>query len=401
MQPPGLDGLFVELAKEVPGFGGFHFDLDGNTVVHLVDLTQEETAKTAIAPILANHPAVVGPPDARRFAPGTFVFRQARYDFLQLSSWKIMISHLLANSRGVVFIDADEQQNRVLVGITSESHRPRLEASITALGIPAGAVRLEKASRPRTTNHSLGDVFPSVPGGVYITGSGACTVGFNLTFGAFGPAGVHFLTNSHCTFEDRAGNDGTFFYQPHPAYGGYIGYENVDPYYFTGGDCPSSAQCRWSDAAAVIYDGRDYEFGYIARTIGRSADSSSTALDPNNPRFRIASVQSFPLGGERLDKIGASSGWTTGIVQYTCRNFFAPEVLILPTPILLCQDVVDFGVSDGDSGSPVFSWGFGDTVTLYGILWGEGESDPYVGMGVFSALWNIQEDLGTINVVDP
>jgi hypothetical protein len=60
----------------------------------------------------------------------------------------------------------------------------------------------------------------------------------------------------------------------------------------------------------------------------------------------------------------------------------------------MCQDVMDAPSSGGDSGGPVVHWGFGNDVSLYGMMWGS--SDGQIG---FSALQNIEYDLGGLDVV--
>lgn len=89
--------------------------------------------------------------------------------------------------------------------------------------------------------------------------------------------------------------------------------------------------------------------------------------------------------GRELGKIGPSSGWTAGPVIETCVHIHAEGYEYL------CQDIVRANAKLGDSGGPVFELGGGYTVTFYGI--GRGWSSQYGGFS-FSALWNIEQDLG-------
>src|SRR4051794_17105064 len=51
---PGLDGRFVELAHQVPGFGGYFFDANGDLNVYLTDLSHAAAARAAVADAAAH-----------------------------------------------------------------------------------------------------------------------------------------------------------------------------------------------------------------------------------------------------------------------------------------------------------------------------------------------------------
>jgi len=108
--------------------------------------------------------------------------------------------------------------------------------------------------------------------------------------------------------------------------------------------------------------------------------------------MRIANTVSFPIGGEMVDKMGQTTGWTYGFVNRTCMTAnVSTEWTVDGRPIRFqCQDRANYFGDSGDSGSPVFVW-YGNTVHLMGIHWGGSSSHS-----MFSALWNIQADLGNI-----
>jgi hypothetical protein len=172
-------------------------------------------------------------------------------------------------------------------------------------------------------------------------------------------------------------------------YSSYIGKEFIDPEYrynLEGARCPSGRRCRRSDAALVHYDGgRVPGFGSIARPYGFR--DGTLYIDPYNPPFRIAAEAAFPRMGEGLDKIGSTTGWTYGEVVETCVDKDIGRTDIT----LFCQEVVSAHSAGGDSGAPVFRFGFGETVTLYGILWGGNEAGTQFG---FSAMVEIEDELG-------
>ena len=197
-------------------------------------------------------------------------------------------------------------------------------------------------------------------GGVQISfprGSGAslCTYGFNARLGST----PYFLTNSHCTAR-QGGNQGTPIYQPSVASGNRIGTEVFDPNYFSGGDCPPGRRCRYSDVA-VIRPSVAGAFGQLTRTAGVGSFQVVGTFD-------ITSVQSNVATGARLNKIGRTTGWTRGRVEFTCANVNVSGSNLT----LLCQNGVRAGVNGGDSGSPVFSDLGSGNARLRGILWGGG-----------------------------
>ena len=57
-----------------------------------------------------------------------------------------------------------------------------------------------------------------------------------------------------------------------------------------------------------------------------------------------------------------------------------------------CQNFVSATVGSGDSGSPVFSIGSGDNVTLKGILWGGSGSSSFV----YSPINQVEQELGAL-----
>jgi len=99
--------------------------------------------------------------------------------------------------------------------------------------------------------------------------------------------------------------------------------------------------------------------------------------------------------------MGQTTGWTAGYVAHTCVNTEYPELRI-PTLLMLCQDYADYPADPGDSGGPVFEFGFGTDVGLVGIHWGFGSAngDPAT-YSIFSAMTNIESDLGALDVVAP
>lgn len=374
----GLDREFARLAREIPGFGGYYYE-NGTPVVRLKDLGQRGRAQEVLA---------------RRFADDRVGGRGIRFvkgdfDFTELQAWADRLPRVLELS-GVVFTDIDEARNRLTIGVVGDDARSRAVARIAELAIPGEAVIVE-ATEPIEFRASLQDYNRPLQGGLQIAYPGyLCTLGFNADRYDGVPA---FVTNSHCS--GTRGAVGTQYYQPYSwSYYDFIGTEIVDPPFFTmsqNSACPWFRQCRYSDAALVQYDAyAQSDFAGIARTTYRGLTTGSLNIDPANPRFSITSKRfTAPITGLRMEKVGRSTGWTSGNLSRTCVNVNVSNSSIT----LLCQNYVDAGSADGDSGSPVFYWWDPVQVTLFGILWG-GSDSHYV----FSWIGHVEQELGSLRV---
>lgn len=359
-----------QLALANPGFAGISFDTDGRATIHVTDV---ERPAPGVRDLLR---ATAG----ARLAP-------ARYDFRELARFKRQARPLL-DVEGAVYVDLDEAGNRIRIAIDrGDAFLTRLdvEGRLAAHGLPADAVEIVEVEpiRPLIT---LRERFRPAPAGVQIYFSGfVCTLGANVfRGGVFG-----FITNSHCT-NTQGGVESTRYYQ-HNTTGGAVATETADPGYFTGGACPANRRCRYSDSSFARYDTSSIgQFARIARTTSRSSSSAgSITVSTTNPRFIINARANFPVGGEQLNKVGRTSGWTYGTVSSTCVDTNVSGTNITQ----LCQDHVVAYSAGGDSGSPVFRWTGTSNATFYGLMWGGGG-----GTFVFSALENIESELGALTL---
>jgi hypothetical protein len=185
-----------------------------------------------------------------------------------------------------------------------------------------------------------------------------CTYNVNVLYG-----GVrHMVVNSHCTQPGLGGYVGAHIHQhelgpwwDRDAH--KIGVEEQDPAFTTDKwGCPSGYLCRYSDAALVrITTGDNWNHGGIARPIERvtlPTISGSKTIDSGSPSFQLAGVLSELLVGDVVEKVGARTGWTGGVVESTCRTVTMVEDGTAYA--VLCSGVVDAGGGGGDSGAPVF-----------------------------------------------
>lgn len=280
----------------------------------------------------------------------------------------------------VTFVDLDEENNTITVGVVTPAATSMIEAVTDDAGIPPAALAF-KVTGPLRTQAVLSDSIRPLIGGIEIHPS-SCTFSFNALWEGYDV----WLTNSHCSDELFSTDGGSFFQN-----GEYIGYEFHDP---DPRECPSwfpyfTGECRWSDMTIVRQNSAsDFTLGEIARTMsrGQNGNSGSMTIDPDDPVFMITEKAAAALDNERVDKIGLGSGWTTGFVTATCVDTEHENTDVG----MICQYVADYGNGDGDSGSPVFQWSaVGNSVTLVGMHWaGFANGDSY-----FSPIEAIEEDL--------
>lgn len=390
-----VDDELVQMGQAIPGFGGLFYDAEGYPNVYLRD-TQAAPALSAL----------------KSLGQGEIRVHQGQYDFAQLVAWKRALRPAVLGQPGVVFLDADETRNRVVVGIDAARAKSLdtggLDKALALKGVPREAVLYQevpairdltgvwtgwtdKAKKPATS--TIQSATRPVPGAVQIIFLDLplayfCTDGFN----AYLDGALGFVTNSHCT-KTRGAVDGTTYAQGDDPFGAAVATEIADPAYFTGDPCPSGYQCRFSDSSFAQYNTPSLgSLGKLAKTSSRGLLVGSITLKPPTSRFSISATASA-LQGQTVNKIGVTTGWTYGPIVATCADIAVSGT----TNGLLCQNIVRAGSDHGDSGSPVFSWTTGTSVKLLGILWGGGTSN---GQQVFaySPIENIQQELGALRV---
>jgi len=384
-----LDERFLAIGQEVPGFAGVFIDSAGIPTALLVDPTQEVAARMAIQPLLLNPARAYR---GRMVQRDQMNVRRVEYDFKQLMGWRMILRSLLVTVPGVHRLDIRESMNRIVLGVRSPSDSTKVSSEITRLGIPPNAVitLVEAPEQDAVLDAvSLDGNFDQKKGGIQIEreGYGNCTLGFNVRFTAGSVYYPGFVTNSHCT-RTFGGAEATRFFQPSIGTYTKIGVEISDPPFLqaTAG-CPLGARCRYSDAALVSYDtGIPWAGASIARTNYYDPTYGSLVIDFENPQFTVTDDY-YILEGYRIDKIGATSGWTYGLLEESCFDTLTTGGS--SDYMLLCQYRSSNGMAPGDSGSPVFYWNGGSQVTLIGLARGFTNSRM-----TFSNFYDIKDELG-------
>ncbi len=362
----------IALARQVPGFGGFYYDEQGNPTIYLKDVAVRATAERALQPFFS----------VRGMSASAMRVRKADFDWTELERWQGQASTQALAMRGTVYVDADETSNRVKIGVERGTSPAEVSAAIARLGVPASAVVVQE-TEPITQVATLQSKIRPVRGGVQINFPGfLCSLGFNANRN-----GVRsFITASHCT-NTQGGVEATPYWQPTQTIAPTkIATEVSDPAYFSNrSGCPANRKCRRSDASRAAYaSGTTSALGKIARTTG--PNNNSLTISGN---FRVT-AEGNPVVGQTANKVGRTTGWTRGAITATCVNVNVSGSNIT----LLCQTIVSAGVAGGDSGSPVFRQpnSGSNSVTLLGILWGGSGNSTFV----FSPISNIEQELGAL-----
>ncbi|MBI4518097.1 MAG: hypothetical protein HY699_20020 [Deltaproteobacteria bacterium] len=422
----------------MPEFGGMFLSENQQALeVYLTDTSAETVAAARTAIIDVFGAAVIRQGGIRPL--------HGEYGFLQLREWYTTMAGPVLGIPGVAATDIDEAVNRLQIALETPEVEAAVLEQIAALAIPRNAVVTVVTGPTQPLVHTLRDTYSPRQGGYVITrllqpsGIASCTLGANaLSLNAPG-----FVTNSHCT-ASFWGLDGTNFYQAcgfYPAQ--LIGLETLDPPGFTGLDsqhsitCPAGFRCRYSDSAFAKYNsGIQWDAGLLARTTGLTTWDGSTAPSGCPPSttpgiiltadhsatFRITAPPSQPyLHGLKLNKVGITTGWTSGSIEGTCADYTDAN-----KNVRLCQYTVGNQTDSdplndnwriatfGDSGSPVFrihdsQCGYAE---LYGVLWGGNTFNNSFGAKkfVFSPIGGVSfqqtgiqssKDLGPLNYLAP
>lgn len=390
----------ARLAREIPGFGGMFYDVDGNLQVIIAQ--PASGAVMSAGQVTTKVRAAIAARSGAAATLGKVVVKKGQYGIAELEDMHDRARAVLA-TKGVVFVGTKESANRVAIGLDRTNRNPaqlqrQVLRQLAALGVSKAAIVIEQVD-PVTPVTTLRDRVRGVVGGAQIyfpspPGAFICSLGFNVRPPALSIN--FFVTASHCT-QHQGGVENTQYFQALRDTNTFIGVEVLDPDYGSaGGYCPTGKRCRFSDASMGRYDANiEVAFGGLAHTTFTLIRKGSIELDPNAPQLTIIGEAPYPREGQSMSKVGRTTGWTTGIVQFTCV-----DVNVTGSDIsLICQDIVEAGVGPGDSGSPVFQQvGISNRATLYGILWGStslvyGDGSTSTAF-IFSDMENIHLELG-------
>lgn len=402
----GEEAGFFRVDKEVPGFGGYYFDEDGNLVAYAKELKKEkeDKLKQMLDPVLNTNKGRL------KKSTGIVKVKRGDFSFPELAHWRDQLSDaLLGRGMGVRLIDASESQNRVVVEVASAAAGQYVAAQMAQLSIPDSAVIVLEGDYAVFVPESPGTDFQyAVQDTIGLVGGDAiwdpygqqwdpnskgptrCTLGFV----AHQDGKTVLVTDSHCSKDwNSSGADGTPFYTYYGVGGqlyGKLGVETADrsfhdycPAFSLWGLLPSLARwCRNADAALITYapdaSAPPVGYGYIRRFLRTNPDADAyrysnyyLETDRNNP-LRIG-ARNVTREGEVLSKSGQTTGWTQGTITKTCVDMelasYSAEIGIGPF-VYSCQHGGYYQSSAGDSGAPVWAATTDGGADLRGIHWG-------------------------------
>lgn len=385
-------------------YGGYYINSEKSLVINMTDTRGYTYTKKAIIESLRNN----GLEDVYT---DRILVRKVDYSFLSLSNWRELLSYTLLgnpNHKGVVTVGVNYEKSKFEIGISQDNESANytnqlLELIERDLLIPKNAVSFRSAVNDvlLQSNSRLDILYRPLMAGLSIyrlsPNAANCTLGF---VGERNNQNV-FITNSHCS-SVLFGADNSTFIQGFLDSNNLIGTEIYDPNTQNCGGIWVAFNCRRSDASVYsVNPSTNVSLGKIARPLHLNYPNAgqvteSKILNPMTPTFSIAKSNDFIAQGIRVNKVGARTGWTDGIVTSACVDRLYPGGWWR----LLCQYEVSGLASSGDSGSPVFRLVLSNDGTehasLMGLLYAGGS-----GYFVFSSMSGLRQDLGDILVDDP
>jgi hypothetical protein len=371
-EPPArnLDEAFARVSREVPAFAGLWKDGE-SLVIALTDTSSRITEQ--VLPVIR---AVFR---GRSVLPDRVRFIQVQHSFTNLQEARRRARDLLSDESATL-IDVDERQNRLVIGIADLHQEEAVRERLITMGIEEKLVRIEQVApfKPLGDIGYLQSRVRPLVAGIEVDNESGGSGTLGLVLKRNGQRG--FITSSHGT-SIQGGVEGTVFFQvdrtePEDR----IGVETVDPFYFNHSanpDCPSGRVCRFSDVAFFSLDET-----VMAK---RGVIAAWSWPYGSYPEQKVVGIVPITLCGETLLKMGKTTGRTGGEVTRTCADLDSTSSNVT----LLCQDIIDHGSEEGNSGSPVYSFSPTNQVKFHGLA-----ALGNVAQTAFSPVSAIAEELG-------
>lgn len=411
----GVDSLFMEISNRLPGFAGLYKDQSGrlNINIHETSTSRKNYSinkiRSAIEQVLSDRKISLRKERSN--------INKVEYTFEQLFHHKIFLTRkLLGDDVGAVAVDADEKNNVVSIYVQDEYNKQNILEKIDNTGINEDILNIQEIPErnelepidppnisPSDTNQTLQGRVRPMGGGIEIAPLSTCTM-TAVTDWYTQDDGVlvkrhGFITNSHCTNSNSAIGTNNGIYAAQPSRGPVVGKEIHDPNKFTNSQveaCPSGRDCRFSDSALFTFYEETDPYGNYGHIIYRPIDSSnsqagSVKIDNSKEPWDVDET-GYSLVGEKINKVGRTTGWTYGTVSKTNVNIkYTPGGNDTGTTILSQNISEDLIAQPGDSGSPVFKITPSGTEVV-GVVWyREGQLFGY--NIVYSPWSNVKRDL--------
>jgi hypothetical protein len=419
--PGSVDDVFFEMAARHEGFAGAYLGPEGDIVLLS---TRPDEARASARAIAGDMLGLMTFDDrtARGHRERAVTVEPAAFDFAELAAFRLAVEQTLTESFSIVYTDVDERANRVALGVDEAAGVPlgAVSAALVALGVPPDAFTVDTipaiefaSGGPEAALPSAGvagrastlltDFVRPIAGGVQIktpdSGPNGCTLGVPVWHGSPGSQELGFLTASHCTVIVGY-NNGAQFGQPVGST--LISAEHEDPP-LTNCGSGYSTNCELADVALVDFTAQTHVLpGEVHLT------NASSGSGPGGKTVTGQSVKLFPsstLVGQSMNKVGRTTGWTTGEVTGTCANISIPAIqpdVVQRSTRLRCYTRTNVPVQVGDSGAALFSINYDpgpETGGFHGILSAcAGCSETTIGFTSYYVSWAAVDNALTTNV---
>jgi hypothetical protein len=350
--PPPGESDFRRLSASYPEFAGYHFDENLAFVVSITTFAPSEGLRATVDSIYERHAATLG------LTAGVRV-RQVQFSFAQLEAWRAEVWPVVARIDGVYFIDLDELENSIVLGVDPNDVdlvHAVLESDPRTRTLPVGAVRIHPASpldrsggvidataTHPASHHTLNSDQLPVQAGFRIEwpGSLGCSIGW-VNYDFHNSRGA-LVGASHCSRLEGV-IDTTMYFQATVASGTVIGYEVDEAYEWL---CNGTDRCHYGDVNVIaLLPGISFDQDQV----GRPAQGGGTTIYHAIPTYTMIEQWQWSVVGMPVSKVGRTTGYTNGTVTNTCVHYKGGTDWWS-----MCLDAGSHTVEGGDSGSPVFT----------------------------------------------
>jgi hypothetical protein len=191
--PSSAEAKLLEIARNVPGFGGVYYDGDV-AVINLVDLSRSENARSIVAPMLSARPR-----HRRDGGPKEYRFQKVDYSFDQLVAWYDQIEPVWKIPE-LVSTDIRESRNRISVAVATLEAVGQVTSLLLSLGIPQGAFEVVTGKWFTPTNIDLNAYYrPVMPSFGVCPDAVHCPCSTSVNVKLPGESTVYMVTATHCT----------------------------------------------------------------------------------------------------------------------------------------------------------------------------------------------------------
>ena len=199
-----------------------------------------------------------------------------------------------------------------------------------------------------------------------------CSLGFNVVTQFYNETA--FLTAAHCTYNTApwGGQVNGTVYQNVVNTSYQVGFVQLNPAW----QWCDSLYCTQADAMMVGYNNPSLAVPVVATTSFLGANNYGGGINQTSAWRQVTSKVPYQWPGMSLEKLGRTTGWTVGTLQYTCverliNDAFGPYV------VACTDEMTGSSIGTGDSGGPVITPGSNDVYAVGIVVGGSPLSGPW------------------------